>query len=174
MKRKVIALNFPPKNGGKPHNTVVGFNIFTYLCGDDEQEDSVYMSRDAFEEVFGKTRKESSRCKKRLAVVRIYSKVSKQAIHRKYVFNPDFVGITNKEIALNPASIRELCGRGFENEDIVGKDVYVSKGSKFLYYWNHPYHATRISMKLGVGSILLAFISIIIGLLSLYCSCSCC
>lgn len=177
---KVIALNFPSKSGGSKLNEVVGCNIFTELCGDEKQEDSVYLSKDAYKEIFGKTRKDSCRSRKRLSVVRIYSLKTKQSIHRKYVFNPGFQGIKNSDdnkdnnLALNPASIRELCGEGFENNDIVGTNVYVTKGCKFFYYWHHPHHATRISMQLGFISVLLAIISIIVGLISLYCSCYCC
>ena len=58
-----------------------------------------------------------------------------------------------------------ICGEGKCNADLVGGDVVVSKGSCFMYYWNHPFHATRISMRLGVVSILLALISIVIALL---------
>lgn len=172
--KKVIALDFPSKSGGSKLNEVVGCNIFTELCGDERQEDSVYMSPDAYKEIFGKTRKDSSRSRKRLSVVKIYSPKTKQSIHRKYVFNPDFQGINSDNLALNPASIRELCGEGFKNEDIVGTDVCVTKGCKFFYYWHHPHHATRISMQLGFISVLLAIISIIVGLISLYCSCYCC
>ena len=152
MKRKVVALNFPPKNGGKPHNTVVGFNIFTYLCGDDEQEDSVYMSSGAYEEVFGKTRKESSRSKKQLAIVKIRSKKSGLVIRRKYVNNIDFVGLDSTNLALNPASIRELCNNSMSNADIVGSDVVVSKGCVLPFYWYHPKHSTRFTTRVSLFS----------------------
>lgn len=164
MKKKtVIALNFPSKSGNSPINQVTGCNIFTDLCGDERQEDSVYMSTGAYKEVFGKSRKDSCRSRKRLSVVRIYSKETGKSIHRKYVYNADFSGLNDNMLALNPASIRELCGSGFENADIVGKDLCVTKGCRFMYYWNHPYHATRISMKLGVLSVLLAVVSILIS-----------
>lgn len=102
---------------------------------------------------------------KRLSVVKITPENGGYAIYRKYVYNPYFKSIRNCQVALNPASIREMCGKGQSNSDLVGRDVAVSKGSCFMYYWNHPFHATRISMRLGVASILLALISIVIALL---------
>lgn len=72
-------------------------------------------------------------------------------------------------VVLHPASIRELTLN--ENSDIVGKTVEVGRGNCFCYFWNHPFHATRISMKLGVFSILLAIASILITIIR---SCHCC
>ena len=107
--KKVIALNFPPKNGQGVINTVSGCNIFTDLCGDINQEDAVYMTSAAYADVFGKCRKDSSRCRKRLSVVKLYSPMTGKTIYRQYVFNPNFIGLTDGDIALNPASMRELC-----------------------------------------------------------------
>ena len=164
VSKLLVALNFPSKKGTSPIDQVVGNNIFTDICGDEQKEDSVYMSPNSYKDIFGKTRKESSRCSKRISVVRIYSKKTRKAIHRKYVCSSAFIGLGDKALALHPSSIRELCGPGFENDDIVGGEVKVSRGSWFLYFWNHPFHATRISMKLGVFSIIIALISIALSI----------
>lgn len=92
--KKVIALNFPPKNGQGVINTVSGCNIFTDLCGDINQEDAVYMTSGAYADVFGKSRKNSSRCRKRLSVVKIYSSMTGKSIYRQYVLSPNFSGLT--------------------------------------------------------------------------------
>lgn len=162
---KLIALNFPPRNADYELNRVVGCNIYTELCGDKSQEDSVYMSSKSYNSVFGNTRRDSSRRMKRLSVVKITPKDGGYPIYRKYVCNPYFKSLKENQVALNPASIREMCGEGKSNSNLVGGEVVVSKGSCFMYYWNHPFHATRISMRLGVASILLALISIVIALL---------
>ncbi len=162
---KLIALNFPPRNADYELNRVVGCNIYTELCGDVSQEDSVYMNSHSYNSVFGENRRDSSRRMKRLSVVKISPKEGGHPIYRKYVRNPYFKSLEDNQVALNPASIREMCSEGQRNSDLVGGDVVVSKGSCFMYYWNHPFHATRISMRLGVASILLALISIVIALL---------
>lgn len=163
--KKLIALNFLPRYSGRILNEVVGCNIYTELCGEVSQEDSVYMSSKSYSSVFGENRKDSSRRMKRLSIVKITPKDGGYPIYRKYVCNPYFKSLEENQVALNPASIREMCGKGQSNSDLVGRDVVVSKGSCFMYYWNHPFHATRISMRLGVASILLALISIVIALL---------
>ena len=163
--KKLIALNFPPLNADYELNRVVGCNIYTELCGEVSQEDSVYMSSKSYSSVFGENRRDASRRMKRLSVVKITPKDSGYPIYRKYVCNPYFQSLEDNQVALNPASIREMCGEGKCNADLVGGEVVVSKGSCFMYYWNHPFHATRISMKLGVASILLALISIVIALI---------
>lgn len=165
MKKKVIALNYLPKNGERLENTVDGVNIYTDLCGRLDMEDSVYMIPKAFPELFGVTRSASRSQIKRLAIVRIDNEESGKKIYRKYEYNPIFKGISENMIALHPASIRELA-KG-SNSEVVGKELSVSKGCSFMYYWNHPFHATRISMRLGFISIALAFLSIVITLLSL-------
>ena len=99
------------------------------------------MTPNSYQSVFGESRKDASRRMKRLSVVKITPKDSGYPIYR------------------------EMCGEGKSNSDLVGGEEVVSKGSCFMYYWNHPFHATRISMRLGVASILLALISIVITLL---------
>ena len=163
--KTLIALNFPPRNAGRELNKVEGCNIYTDLCGDESQEDSVYMNSHSYNSVFGENRRDSSRRMKRLSIVKITPKDGGYPIYRKYVCNPYFKSLKDNQVALNPASIREMCGEGKSNSDLVGGEVVVSKGSCFMYYWNHPFHATRISMRLGVASILLALISIVIALL---------
>ena len=170
MKMRVIALNFLSSRGTHKENEVEGVNIYTDLCGNPNYEDSVYMSPAAYVNVFCKRRPKTCRHVQRLSVVKITNPENGESIYRKYVFNPFFKGIGDNDMALHPASIRELAGGG-DNETVVGKHVCARKGCFFAYYWNHPFHATRISMKLGVVSIILACLSIIV---TVYLSCYCC
>ena len=48
---------------------------------------------------------------------------------------------------------------------VWGFKIEITKGSVFKYYWDHPFHATRISMRLGLISIVLSSISIILTFL---------
>ena len=167
--KTLIALNFPAKNGSSITDQVNGVNIFTEKCGILDLEDAAYLSSGAYEKIFGRKRSKVGRCRKTLSVVKIYNPESGLSIYRKYQYNPDFKGINDDMVALHPASIRELVKE--DNSEIVGKIVEVSKGNRFCYFWLHPYHATRISMKLGVFSIVLAIFSIIITIIT---SCHCC
>lgn len=167
--RKVVSLNTPPKTGGVKLNEVQEDekNIYVEHIRDESLEDSVYMSSSSYTMIFNKKRSDDSSSRRRLAVVKITYPQTHRSIYRKYVFCPDYSGITDNNLALHPSSIRELG----DNKTIVGKDVEVSRGSVFLYFWKHPFHATRISTKLGFLSILLALISIAITVVL---SCHCC
>ena len=167
---KLIALNFAPKDGSIKLDEVKGVNIYSEICGDPDYEDSVYMSPGAYVNIFCKTRSKVCRCLQRLSVVRIKNPKTGASIYRKYEYNPQFKGVGDNDIVLHPASIRELAS-GEENDSVVGKDMCVRRGSFFAYYWKHPFHATRISMKLGVFSILLAFVSIALTII-LSCPCN--
>lgn len=165
--RKVVALNFPPKGHTLPLDVVVGNNLYTEDIYEDESlQDSVFMSSKSYSSIFGESRSESNCYKRRLAVVRIKSITTHKSIYRKYVFSPKYEGLDDNNLALHPSSIRELGN----NNEIVGSDVIVSPGSALLYYWRHPFHATRISTKLGVCSIILGILSII---LTIVMSCCC-
>ena len=156
---KVIALNFEKRDKPEDNNTVIGCNLYSQDCGIIDQEDVAYLSPQSFKKIFGKTRGKSSRRNKRLAVIKIRYPKTGKSIYRRYVYSQKFHGVTNNIIVLNPASIRELG----ENSEVVGHNVEVSKGCTFKYYWYHPFHATRISMKLGIYSISLGLLSILIS-----------
>ena len=167
INKTVIALNFPPKNNSHPIDEVDGVNIYTPICGNELQEDCVYMLPKTYKQIFGEKRSVSNCHKRRLSVVKITYSATHSSIYRKYVYNPRFSGMKETEIALHPASIRELG----DNDKIVGNEVTVRPGCALYYYWRHPLHATRISAKLGFISVVLALISI---LLTIILSCHCC
>ena len=169
--KKLIALNYPAKNGSSIINQVIDVNIFTDECGKLDLEDTAYLSSGAYKKIFDSKRSEVRKGRKILSVIKIRNPKSGLSIYRKYQYNPDFKGINDNMIALHPASIRELVNE--DNSAIVGETIEVSKGNCFCFFWHHPFHATRISMKLGFISIVLAIISIIVAIIT-SCHCCCC
>ena len=123
--------------------------------------DKVILNGDLFKDLYGTTRNKASDSEKLLSVIKITSKDGK-SIHRAFFGKKGISGFNKKDIALTANSIRLLSSDG-RPEHI--DEVWVSKGNKFCYYWNHPYHATRISMKLGIYSICIA---IVLSLLSIF------
>lgn len=109
----------------------------------------------SYQTIFGKKRSESTASKKRLAIVKI--RKGKRVIHRRFLAEP-MKGIGQNELALTPASIRELARHS--NSDLVGHEVEVSKGCWFCFYWDHPSHATRISFHLSTLSLIASIIAI--------------
>lgn len=120
----------------------------------------------SYQTIFGKKRSESTAAKKRLAIVKI--RKGKRVIHRRFLAEP-MKGIGQNELALTPASIRELAIHS--NSDVVGHEVEVSKGCWFCYYWNHPFHATRISFRLGFPALVISIMSLIASIIAIGLSC---
>ena len=110
-----------------------------------------------YAKIFGEKRAESCDEQKLLSVVKIT--YGGKSIHRAYRCSPK---LRKDEVALSANSQRLLFGKN----DNAG-EVTITKGSKFLYFWNHPFHATRISMRLGVVSVALAIFSIVLAVISI-------
>ena len=127
-----------------------------------EYDDKVILHGDVFKELFGAPRYKTNKRNKLLAVIKITNK-NGESIHRAYLGKKGVPGFNSDHVALTHNSIRLLNGDD-ENPDSI-KQVTISKGCRFLYYWNHPYHATRISMRLGMLSIVLTIILSLLGII---------
>lgn len=75
------------------------------------------------------------------------------------------MNIGKGNVGLTLSSIRYF---GADNDKIIVQGVEVGKGSWFRYYWDHPFHATRISCRLGVVSIGLGIVSLLIGIAAFF------
>lgn len=157
--------------GRKNHKEALKFpNNECYLNDSiPENIDTVILAGCDFEAIFKTTKAKSPMWTKRLPIVKISFKG--KSIHRRFYGNNDLgkKGKDRKHVgeyaALNYSSLYELVG---ENPDeIKGKTVQISKGRRLPYYWNHPFHATRISFRLGLISIIIAVVSL---LLSIFCN----
>ncbi|MBQ0077083.1 MAG: hypothetical protein KBS55_00395 [Bacteroidales bacterium] len=178
LSRTMLAFKAPDNNRRSDNNTgrnnqksASKFPDNEYYLNDSipENIDTVILAGCDFKEIFNKTKAESPICIKRLPVVKIT--FNGKSIHRRFYGNNDLgkKGKDRKHVgeyaALNYSSLYELVG---ENPDeIKGKAVQISKGRRLPYYWNHPFHATRISFRLGLISIGIAVVSL---LLSLFCN----
>jgi hypothetical protein len=121
-----------------------------------EVDGDVFLTSTAYKDIFGKTRKSSSVSNKRLSVVKI--SVNGRSIHRAYRSVPAD-NFTKNYVALTSKSIGMLVNNGIEPTE-----VDLAPGCRFLFYWNHPDLAIRLSMKLGMLSIALALLSIVISI----------
>lgn len=107
-----------------------------------------------------KQKKTADNSQKRLSIVKISA--NGIVIYRAYrgVSATDFL---KDYVALTPNSIMLLNDKA-GNEP---KEVEVSKGCIFPFYWYHPDKAVRISFKLGLVSLLMGVISIVISIISM-------
>lgn len=162
IQKKLLRIIKSPdvKNHCRPDKGDIQVGSVDYIT---EMDDCIVMESSAYAQIFGKPRQRDCDCRKRLAVVKV--SCNGKSIHRAFRAEPA-QGFTNNYVALTSNSIRLLSDRDF---DLAGKDkdlvVDISKGSSFLYYWNHPFHATRISMRLGFPSLIIGIVSLILGLI---------
>ena len=122
-----------------------------------DYDDVAFLNNRIYSKILGEKRAESSDEQKLLSVVKIT--YGGKSIHRAYRCAAT---MTMDTVALSKNSQRLLFG-SLSNDD----EVTITKGSKFRYFWDHPFHATRISMRLGVYSVILAIISTILAIVSI-------
>lgn len=134
-----------------------------YLNTPKEFIDCVVLEPDDFKAIFGNRRAKVKDSEKTLAVVKIKSVVSGKVIYRRYLGEE---ALRDRKMAgVTYASIY-LLGDG--KNDMRRTDVLLSKGNRFLFYWNNPIYAVKISMRLGTLSLALGIISLFLGILSLF------
>lgn len=73
---------------------------------------------------------------------------------------------TNEMIALNSNSIHQLGLSKMIKQD--GVEVKISKTNFLKFYWNHPFHATKISMRIGLISAIIGTLSLITSIIPLF------
>ncbi len=132
----------------------------SYYCL--EIEDSAFFSPGNYKSIFGKERKEEGKKRKLIAIVRIQN--GRHVIYRKYMYDRNIVGLyDNEHIGLTFSSLRLLAAKGQDAYSV--KKVDVLPGSWFMYYCNHPFHATRVAFRVGLISLIISFASLILTLL---------
>lgn len=127
-------------------------------------EDCGLFHETGYEQIFGKPRYSDKKRLKLYAFVKI--SFEGRSIYRRYLTDNSISGIQNNEVGLTPSSIRLLST--IRNSQVVGKEVKVSKGCWFMYYWSHPFHATRISFKVGFVALVLSILSFALSLFSVF------
>jgi hypothetical protein len=130
----------------------------------EDNQDVVWFNNTQYVEIF-KNKRSLDHNNKLLAIIRL--KYKDRVIRRRYRYDHT-LHLTNEQVGLTSESVRIL----FDDLNASKELVTVSKGNiwdVFMYYWSHPFHATRISFKVGILSIILGSVSLIIALLPLVC-----
>lgn len=133
---------------------------FSYIEGN---EDVVWFSNKQYFEIFKKKRSTDYK-NKLLAIVRL--EYQDRRIRRRYKYNP-ILRLNNNQLGLTSESVRILFD---DMPDISNEIIKVSMGNiwdTIMFYWNHPFHATRISFKIGIISLIIGVISIFISVITL-------
>jgi hypothetical protein len=132
---------------------------FSYTEGN---QDVAWFNNKQYVELFGKKRSRDN-ANKLLAIVRLAYK--NRVIRRRYKCDQSLC-LSDKQVGLTSESVRTL----FDDMNASEKDATVSKGNiwdAFMYYWEHPFHATRISFKVGILSFVIGAFSMILSAISL-------
>ena len=133
---------------------------FSYIEGN---EDVVWFSNKQYFEIFKKKRSKDYK-NKLLAIVRL--EYQDRRIRRRYKYNP-ILRLNNNQLGLTSESVRILFD---DMPDISNEIIKVSMGNiwdTIMFYWDHPFHATRISFKIGIISLITGVISIFISVITL-------
>ena len=127
----------------------------------ESNQDVVWFHSSEYKELFG-IKRSLDKKNKLLAIVRLGYKG--RIIRRRYQYDST-LRLTSNQVGLTSESARIL----FDDMRDVSKEVVkVSKGNiwdTIMFYWDHPFHATRISFKVGLPSLLIGLLSLIIGIL---------
>lgn len=90
---------------------------------------------------------------KRRGIIKVRN--GKRGIYRSFMSEAAF-HLNSKQIALDFSSLREL---GLSRSGL--REVEVSRGNRFLFYYRHPNSALRMPFKLGFYGIILTIITLI-------------
>lgn len=133
---------------------------FSYI---EEHQDVAWFNNRQYTKIFGIKRSLDQK-NKLLAILRLEYK--SRTIRRRYM-SDNSVGLHDNRVGLTSESIRIL----FDDLQDVSKEVIkISKGNIWdivLFYWNHPFHSTRISTRIGLPSLIFGVISLFISIYSL-------
>lgn len=133
----------------------IGINQASDVDGD------VLMTNACYSEIFGTHKKSANNSDKRLSIVKISA--NGKSIHRSYR-GVTVTGFNSSLVALSPNSIMLL----HDSEGNQPQDVEVSKGCFVPFYWNHPDKSVRISVRMGLLSLVLGLISLVVSIMSLF------
>ena len=109
-----------------------------------ELDEYVLMYSKMYKKIFHKEKKDSNKGRIRLSIVKI--QCGKNTIHRAFMYSP-INGLDDDIAALTPNSISLLTSKSGKQ---MPKEVIVSKGCWWNYYWYHPNAAVRMSFRVGV------------------------
>lgn len=127
----------------------------------EENQDVAWFNNIEYRELFGMKRSLDKK-NKLLAIVRL--EYNNKVIRRRYKYD-NSLNIKGNRVGLTSESIRIL----FDGKDkVYQEEIRVSKGNfidTIMFYWDHPFHATRISFKIGLPSLAISIVSLLLSIL---------
>ena len=150
--------NPKPEATSLGHRGMVGTKIYSLT----ECTELAFLRGEDFKEIFGEYNADYGSS---LAVVKITNPITGMSVHRLFRTCPDLNlpdGVNY--VALTYTSLLRLSNSRESFKSM--NQLIISKGCKWLYYWNHPFPATKVSVRLGVIGIMLSLVGIVVSLFS--------
>lgn len=154
-----------PTNGSNSNIFEEGVLRLCNISSPKELDEYVILQSSMYEKIFGEKKVNASKSNKRLSIVKIC--YEGESIHRAYLsasakdFDKDYV-------ALTPNSIYELSnGKAI----IPLSKVTICKGCVWMYYWNNPNAAVRMSFRIGMIGIMLTLLLFLVEKLIILIEC---
>jgi len=143
-----------PSNGSSTNSFDGNVLCISGISSSKEMDEYVVLESHMYQKIFKSKKIHADDDHKRLSVVKICC--NGKSIHRAFYSVPakDF---TQEYVALSTKSIYMLSQ---DTSLSPGSKVYLSKGSIWMYYWNHPNAAVWMSFRMGILGILLTLIGI--------------
>ena len=129
----------------------------------EDNQDVAWFNNKQYAKIF-KQKRSLDYGNKLLAIVCL--KYKNRVIRRRYKYDQT-LHLTNDQVGLTSESVRILFD---DNPNASLELIAVSKGNiwdSFMFYWNHSFHATRISFKVGVVSVVVGILSVILSIISM-------
>lgn len=143
-----------------------------YLNTVDNYQDAVVMFNKSFEKIFGVPKYQyfQRKCNfsRRLPIVRVSYK--DRSIYRRMEllsvndFKSEYAALTYKSLGELSRIEKDENGEIRMDRPDDKSKVRITKGCSFLYYWQHPNSATRVSFRIGLPSLIISTISLFCSL----------
>lgn len=119
-----------------------------------EMDEYVVLESHMYQKIFKGKKVNADDNHKRLSVVKICC--NGKSIHRAF-YSVSAKGFTKEHVALSTKSIYLLSS---SNVLPTGSQVYLSKGCWWMFYWEHPNAAVRMSFRMGILGVFCTLIGI--------------
>ncbi len=136
------------------HSNVVCMDALrlTNISTPKELDEYVVLHSSMYEKIFKEKKKDVSPSKKQLSIVKV--SYEGRCIHRAYLYIPAS-SFNQDHVALTPNSIYEL---GCVKKTPPLRNVVVSRGCRWMFYWRHPNAAVRMSFRIGLLGIFITIL----------------
>jgi len=120
---------------------------------------------DYYKKIFGETVKETGNLPWKRKVVKIYSNQTRKSVHR--IYKGAFRASTKAKDGIPIIRISADAARVLMKEDYnkARVSLQLTKGSKFMFYWNHFDSGVRSGFKLGFTAFMISLGSLVISIL---------